>query len=191
MKYPIAPAAMTTMTAIAIIDVAIPFLIDNNLEVPLIIFIKSQKLLFQTRRNLFMVKKILVPGLAAGIVMLITFFAVGWVFNLIFPGLQNEYYTPVFRPMSDPLMMYMYIHPFVTGIMMALVYSNVKKLVKGKDWMQKGMKFGFYWWIIVGIPGMLMSLSSFQISTAMVLSWTVTGLFQLMFGGKILAKMIK
>lgn len=138
-----------------------------------------------------MVKDILVPGLAAGIVMLIAFMAVGWVFNMIFPGLQSEYYNPMFRPWSDPLMMYMYVHPFIVGIIMAAVYSKVKKLVKGKNWYEKGMRYGFYWWIVYGIPGMLMTVSTFTVSIPMVVSWTVAGLIEYMLAGKVLAKMMK
>ncbi|MGZ5244555.1 MAG: hypothetical protein ACXWW0_11635, partial [Bacteroidia bacterium] len=72
-------------------------------------------------------KKIILPGLLAGIVMLAVSLIFSWAMNFIAPGLQDEYRNPeLFRPWSDPLMMLIFVHPFIVGIILAWVWDFVK-----------------------------------------------------------------
>jgi hypothetical protein len=52
-------------------------------------------------------------------------------------------------------------------------------------------KFSFSAWAIFGITGMLMSLSTFNISLLMVLSWTISGLVQDVLGRIVIAYLSK
>lgn len=136
--------------------------------------------------------KMLVSGLVAGVVMLIVMMANGFLWNALFPNIMTEYEnTAMFRPYEDPLMYYMYVQPFVIGIAASWVYSNVKGISKRKKASSRGAMFGFYWWLIVSVPGMLVTYASFQVSPEMVMSWTVGLLAQLVLGGIVLAKMQK
>jgi len=136
-------------------------------------------------------KKILIPGLVSGLVMLVVGMMVNQAVNLFLPGLQIEYQNSnLFRPWSDPLMSLYFLHPFVLGLILAWLWEKTKSLVKEKaDW-KRGAKFGLAYWLVT-LPGMLISYNSFPVSLAMIFSWTASGFFQLIFGGMALAKMDK
>ena len=136
-------------------------------------------------------KKVIIGGLAAGLVMLI----LGWfvmmpIFGMIFSGLQAEYESGVFRPWTDPLMSYMFIHPFIIALVMAYVFQAFKPYPK-KDDVMRGISYGFAFWALVTVPGMLVTLSSFMVSFDMVLSWTVEFLIEMPIAGIIIAKLAK
>jgi len=136
-------------------------------------------------------KKILVPGLAAGIAMFVVMMAISMVFAVVFPELNTEYNSAVFRSIGDPLSYYMFLHPILVGLLLAIVWQNTQGIMKEKKPGKKGTMFGFYIWLILGIPGMLMSLSSFNLSVLIVLSWTVSILFQYLTAGIVFAYMDK
>lgn len=136
-------------------------------------------------------KKVLLPGLIAGLVMFIVAMALGQVFNAIFPNLAAEYQnTNLFRPWEDPLMSLYFLHPFVLGIALAWVWDKVKGLLKGSLW-QRGSHFALIYWLAATIPGMLISYSSFPLSKAMVFSWAISSLAQVIAAGFVFAKMNK
>lgn len=59
-------------------------------------------------------KKIVWPGIIAGVIMLITGMGLSYLLHAIFPSLIVEYNnTSVFRPWTDPLMSIYFVHPFV------------------------------------------------------------------------------
>jgi hypothetical protein len=136
-------------------------------------------------------KKIILPGLAAGIGMLGMGFLMSFLLNTAFPELSIEYQNPnLFRPWSDPLMSLFYLHPFVLGIVLAFVWERIKGLFTG-TMLSRGFLFGFMFWIAATVPGMFISYSSFPISLVMIASWTINGLVQALIAGLILAKMNK
>jgi len=136
-------------------------------------------------------KKVIWVGLLAGLVMAL----VSWVvlmplFNMIFPDLMAEYESSVFRPWDDPLMSYVFVHPFIMGMILAYVFQEFKPYPK-KKFIGRGLHYGFMFWLLVTVPGMLMSLSSFAISTDMVVSWSLDALIDFMIAGVIIAKLSK
>jgi hypothetical protein len=133
-------------------------------------------------------KRVIIPGLLAGISMLVISFVVNAITS---PLLQQEYMSGLFRPWTDPLMMLMFLHPFILGFALAWVWNIVKSAVPGHDVFRRGALFGLGYWIVASIPGMFISYTSFIISPAMVLSWTVSALLQAMVAGIILARMNK
>ncbi|MBU0907108.1 MAG: hypothetical protein KKE05_03025 [Nanoarchaeota archaeon] len=133
-------------------------------------------------------KKIILPGLLAGLLMLIVGFVVSWVFGLIFPGLNAEYASGIFRAWQDPIMMLYFLYPFVLGICFAGVWGLSKGKFKGTLW-QRGAKFGLFVWAVFSIPGMLVTYSSFVVSLTMIFSWLVMGLANGVVAGWVFAKM--
>jgi len=135
-------------------------------------------------------KNVIVGGIAAGFVMLV----LGWfvmmpALEMIFPGLSAEYETSgVFRAWDDPLMSYILIHPFVIALIMAFVFNAVQPFKK-KEFVERGIYYGLLFWLLVTVPGMLMTLSSFNISVEMVLSWTLEFLIEMPIAGIIIAKL--
>ena len=135
-------------------------------------------------------KKVIISGLAVGLVL----FVLGWVvmmplMTMIFPGLSSEYETSgVFRPWDDPAMSYIFLHPFVIGLVMAYIFQAFKPFPK-KKLVKRGICYGFMFWLLVTVPGMLMTLSSFMVSLDMVLSWTLEFLIEMPIAGIIIAKL--
>lgn len=123
-------------------------------------------------------KKIITTGLLAGVLMLFTNLILSPVYGLIFPSINKEYSnTAVFRPFTDPLMFYVFIHPFIVGIILAWVWIKTNNLFKEKKVFWKCCRFAIAYWFVT-VPGMLISYSTFQVSAIMVLSWTLTILVQ-------------
>jgi hypothetical protein len=135
-------------------------------------------------------KKVILPGLLAGLTMLVISMLLTQVNNIILPDLQTEYTNPaLFRPWSDPLMSLIFVEPFIVGLILAWLWHQTKCLIKSPG-LQKGLKFGLIYGVI-GMPGMIMSYSSFPISLTMTLSWTVSGFIQVIGAGLVLAKLNK
>ena len=136
-------------------------------------------------------KRTILYGLLAGLVMLIVNMVFGQLFNLVFPSVAKEYINPgLFRPWQDPLMSLYFLGPFITGIIMAFFWSKLKNLIAETSTCKKGLTFGLMYWL-VSIPGMIISYSSFPVSFPLVLSWTLGGLLSSIFAGLIFAKLMK
>jgi hypothetical protein len=137
-------------------------------------------------------KKIIVPGLAAGVVMLTSSVLLMIAFTILLPGLEAEYMGNImFRPWSDPLMYYVYLNPIILGFLFAFVWQKVQGSFNDKSKIKSGAKFGLSIFLIFGITGMLMSLSTFNISALMVLTWTISGLIQDILGGIVIVHLYK
>ena len=133
-------------------------------------------------------KKVVVPGLIAGIAMLITGMALNWLFGFIFPSVAAEYQNPdLFRPWDDPLMSLIFVHPFILGLALAWAWDKTKDLFKERDVFWRCCQFaGAYW--LISIPGMLISYSTFPVSLTMIVSWSLSGFAQAVVAGWIFAK---
>ena len=126
-------------------------------------------------------------GVAAGIAILIVSVVLSFVFSYVFPSIGVEYKNlNIFRSWGDPLMSLFYLYPFLLGIILSFAWSKVKSLLRG-SWIRKSITFGVMYFIVAGIPGMFMTISSFQLSWQIVLSWTIAGLVEALAAGKIFA----
>ncbi|OGM20685.1 hypothetical protein A2771_02510 [Candidatus Woesebacteria bacterium RIFCSPHIGHO2_01_FULL_38_26b] len=134
-------------------------------------------------------KKIVIPGFLAGVVNLIVGMLLSQIYSFIFPSIALEYINPaLFRPWSDPLMSLIFLYPFVLGFVLAWVWDKTKKLFEAKSEFERACKFGGAYWVIAGIPGMLITYSSFQVSLLMVLAWTISGFVEAVVAGFIFVK---
>jgi hypothetical protein len=135
-------------------------------------------------------KKIILPGIVAGIVILILGMAINNLFMLI-PSVNADYNNfNIMRSWQDPLMLLFFIYPFVLGIALAWMWNISKGLFKGSAW-KRGTNFGWTYFIIATIPGMLISYISFPISLLTIISWAVSSLISAIAAGWIFAKMNK
>jgi len=138
--------------------------------------------------EVFYMKKVIGPGIVAGVGMVVVGWLVSLVFGKIFPSLAIEYQNiAIFRPWSDPLMYLYILAPFVLGIALAIVWDKVKTHLSGSAF-KTGISFGLFYWL-VSLSGMIISYGSFKISLLMTISWTVTGLFQALVAGLIIVSM--
>ncbi len=132
--------------------------------------------------------KVITIGILAGIVMLIAGTVLNWLWGMFFPTLSSEYAnTAIFRPFTDPLMFYIFIHPFVVGVILAWIWDKTKNLFKERDVFWRCCQFASVYWLVT-IPGMLISYSSFQVSFTMILTWSLTILVQAIAAGLVFVK---
>ena len=136
-------------------------------------------------------RKVIWPGLLAGVVILLVGMGLGFVFNFVFPQLAAQYTNEaLFRPWSEPLMMLYYAYPFVVGLVLSWAWHHTKQLFKGSP-CKRAMHFGFSYWFVCGIPGMLITYSSFKVTLLMVCTWLFQGLVNGIISGCIFAKLNK
>lgn len=134
--------------------------------------------------------KTFLRGLLAGLVILIVSMIVDYLFRLAVPALQMEYEnTSIFRAWSDPLMSLYFLYPFILGVLLAWIWGSVKSVISGSTLRQRAMRFGFSIWIILSIPGMLITYASFQVSLIMVVSWSIGSLLSLLAASCLLSRM--
>jgi hypothetical protein len=135
--------------------------------------------------------KKIIAGLIAGIVMLGVGMLISKGFQFIFPALIIEYAnTNLFKPWSDPSTLIIFLAPFILGIILAGIWDLTKTMVKGNNATEKGINFGFVFWIIT-IPGMLMSFISFPMSITIAVSWMVILLSQALCSGFLFSKILR
>ena len=133
-------------------------------------------------------KKIILPGLLAGLAALISSAILSLIFTHV-PAIAADYANPaLIRPFSDPLMSVFFLYPFILGIALAWAWNKSKSLFLGTT-AARGTKFGLSVWLISTIPGMFVSYTCFPISILTVLSWTVDGLAASIIIGMIVARM--
>ena len=135
-------------------------------------------------------KKIIWPGILAGILMLIAGMIVSSFMQWIFPSLAKEYAAGLMRPWTDPLMMVFFLYPFLLGIILAWAWDKSKSLFKGTQ-AQKGRAFAGSIILISTIPGMFVTYTSFKISFLMVLSWLISGIIYSLIAGCLFSRMNK
>jgi hypothetical protein len=136
-------------------------------------------------------KKILIPGLVVGLLILIVGMVVGQIFTIISPSLEIEYENAnLFRPWSDPLMSIYFAYPFILGIVLAWIWDKTKVLIEESNLWKRGTYFGFAYWLVT-IPGMIITYSSFPVSLLMVISWSISVLLQAVCAGIIYARLNK
>jgi hypothetical protein len=132
-------------------------------------------------------KKIILPGIIAGVVMLVLSFAISYLF-MLFPQVNADYHnTALMRPFSDPIMSLYFLYPFVLGIALAWFWNKAKSLFVGSV-AKRGFDFGVIMLLISTIPGMLVSYSSFPLSFLTIISWIVSGFINALIAGIIFAK---
>lgn len=136
-------------------------------------------------------RKVIPIGLLAGVIMLAASMVLSPVFQIVAPSLKTEYENAnLFRPWSDPLMLLMFVQPFLVGIILAWIWQKTKGLFAGTAKWKNGLCFGLIYWATT-IPGMIISYSTFPLSLMMVASWTASNLFAGLCAGFIFSKTIK
>jgi len=136
-------------------------------------------------------KKVVIPALVAAIGMIAAGIVISYLFNFLFPSLKAEYQnTLLFRPWKDPLMYLMFIQPFLLAVALAWGWDKIKTLFQGALG-RKAFNFTLVYLVIAIVPGMLMSVSSFQISVLMTLTWTISSFFQVWLAAHIFMRMSK
>lgn len=131
-------------------------------------------------------KKILISGLVAGIVLLIFSVAALYLTILLFPAMALQYYNPAFQSGNSRDILY-YIHPFVLSLMLAWFWERFKGVLTG-GFTMRGIEFGLIYSLVATLPAMWIIFSAMSVTFAMVLMWFVYGLLQSIIAGLICEK---
>ena len=136
-------------------------------------------------------KKVVFSGLVVGALMLGVSLVLSLIISTIFPDAMAEYSNAeIFRQWDDPLMYYLFLHPFVMGVILSFIWLKVRGLIGGEG-LRKGLVYGFYVWLFFGVPGMLISISTFQVSPFLVGTWTISVLAQDLMAGVAISRMVR
>ena len=95
-------------------------------------------------------KKIVFPGLVAGVVLLIISYAGLYLSIQFFPKLVEEFYNPIFYPGEDRPLLY-FIHPFVLSFALAWFWERFKEMFKG-SFVVRGFELGIVYGVVATLP---------------------------------------
>ena len=122
-------------------------------------------------------KKIISSGIAFGIIM--------YVIGSIFGFLTGDMYTltpALWKDMTGNWMYYMIVFDVIVGIILATIYSFLRKAVPGTGAM-KGAIFGFMIWLVGSVTGLGMTYMTMAVSTTLIGAWAFSGLLYYLIGG--------
>lgn len=134
-------------------------------------------------------KKVIVSGLAAGVVLSILSY--GGLFVAVnskfFNAFFKEYLSNVF--ISDRSRdIFFYTHALIISLALSWFWERCKKVFQG-NFILRGIEFGAAYTIAGLLPILWMTYSQIDVSESMVLSWLVFGLFQSCVAGILFAKL--
>lgn len=132
-------------------------------------------------------KRFLIKGIVAGAVLLAISYAALYLMVMLFPGLAEQYYNPVFSLDGENAWLF-FAHPFILSFALAWFWRRFKSLFHGPAWW-RGFEMGLVYGLIATLPSMWMLYSAMSISFGMVMSWFLYGVFQAVVVGIIFAKL--
>lgn len=130
-------------------------------------------------------KKILVPGLIAGVLMLLFSYLALWITVKFFPWIAEEYYNPMFSFEGDKAAMF-FIHPFILSFALAFFWDRFKGLFHGSFWW-RGIELGVVYGLVATLPSTWMTFSAISVSLQIVLTWFAFGVLQAIVAGLVFA----
>lgn len=132
-------------------------------------------------------KKIILSGLAAGVILLILSITALYSAIWLFPKLTEQYYDPTFDTQANRYLLY-YIHPFVIALALSWFWQRVKTILKG-SFLARGIEFGLIYVLVATFPAMWLIYSAISVSLPMIATWFVFGLLQGIVCGLVFEKM--
>lgn len=131
-------------------------------------------------------KKILISGLIAGVILFIISYGGLYLAIRFFPTLFIEYNGPLFNSDGSRDVLF-YMHAFIISLALSWFWDRFKLLFKGHS-LLRGLEFGFVYAIIALLPIMWISYSALDITLAIVISWFLYGFIQAIIAGVVFAK---
>ena len=117
-----------------------------------------------------------------------TLFAVGALFHLavplVAPNIEPQFgNAALFRPWTGWTSTYMALHPFGFGVVFTAVFLwlRARSGVAG-NW-QGGLAYGFGVFLVGSLPVYLLAFASFQVSSAVIVSWVLHSACQYILAG--------
>lgn len=131
-------------------------------------------------------KKIILSGLASGIVLLILSVLGLYGTIWLFPKLALQYFDPAFDTQAGRYLIY-FAHPFVISMALSWFWDRFKGVLIG-TFLTRGIEFGLVYALIAIFPMMWLIYSAINVSLSLVTTWFAFGLLQGMIAGLIFEK---
>jgi hypothetical protein len=129
-------------------------------------------------------KKILIAGFTAGVVLLLISLGLMFLVIKIFPTLAEEYFSPVFRWSSVETDWMFFVHPFILSFSLKWFWERYKDIFQGSV-MLRAFEVALVYGIVAMVPVLWLTYSSIDISIGMVLTWLGYGIIQAFIAGLI------
>jgi len=121
-------------------------------------------------------KRKVLSGLAAGVILLILSIAAIYILLWQFPDMAMEYFGPAFISQSQRNVFY-YIHPFVIAACFLWLWVRFGHLFKGSAFV-KSVKFGAVYMAFATFPYILLIYSAMDVPLLIILSWLAFGFLE-------------
>lgn len=126
-------------------------------------------------------KKILISGLIAGIILFIISYGGLFLAVKFFPSLFVDYNNPLFNSSGDRDILF-YLHAFIISLALSWIWARFKGLLSGTK-MLRALYFGIIYASVALLPVMWITFSAMDITVSMVLSWFLYGFVQAFVAG--------
>jgi hypothetical protein len=133
-------------------------------------------------------KTIVVSGIVAGIVVLALSMVVSTAIQTLFD--YNVMTLAGMRSVNDPVSMLFFLHPFVVGLAMAVLYDFTKKSFTGTS-IRKGIVLGLLGWLVYGIPSAFIVFSSMDYPIGFTVNSVIGSLVYMLGAGITITKLSK
>ncbi len=130
-------------------------------------------------------KKFLVSGFLAGLTILVVSNVFGFLVQLVWP--YNALELGGMRAVDDPILLLFFLHYWVYGFAMALVYPYFSKSFEG-NYLQKGKKFGLLMWLVISVPVTFVIYTSMNYPIGFNVSELVGGFLYMLAAGIVIAR---
>ena len=132
-------------------------------------------------------KKIIVPGIVAGFVLLILSVAGLYATIWLFPGLAMQYFDPAFDMQSSRVMIYN-LHPFVIAMALSFFWGRFKTVLTG-SFLTRGIEFGIIYSLVAVFPMMWLIYGAMSVSIEMLATWFILAVLQGVIAGLVFEKL--
>ena len=131
-------------------------------------------------------KKILLSGLIAGILLFVLAIAALYATLYLLPNLALEYYNPAFKSNETGYILYC-AHPFILSFALAWFWDRFKSQFGKAVWL-RDLEFGVVYSIVATLPGMWIIYSAMTVSLEQIATWVIYGFVQATVAGIVFAK---
>jgi len=131
-------------------------------------------------------KKIIISGFIAGIILFILSYGSLFLAIQFFPELFTDYNNPLFNSDGSRDILF-YLHAFIFSFALSWFWDRFKGLFHG-SFVVRGLEFGLVYAMVALLPVMWITFSSLDITLFIVFSWFMYGLIQAVIAGLIFAK---
>jgi hypothetical protein len=134
------------------------------------------------------IRRIVVSGLAAGVVILVVSTLVSTAIQMLFD--YDVLSLEGMRSTSDPISVLFFLHPFVIALGLAILYDFAKNSFTG-SLVRKGIVLALLGWIVYGIPSAFIVFSSMNYPVGFTINSVFGSLVYMICAGLTIATLSK